>query len=375
MRVLHVMGKSLGGIRQHVASLHGELVQRDVESLIAGPFDVMRGLAPQDVAFDVPRVTKPLSIIRSVRAIRRASADCDVIHAHGITAGQLALWSQRGRKAKPVVVTLHNIVDPFVAGRKYRYMRAIEKRIIKKADHIICPSAFALAHLVDVNEYETKSTVILPVGREVSIKARELAKEQAPLVRKSFGIDDDVPLAVCVARYDPQKDLPTLIEAFSMVVKENPRARLFIAGTGTDSHRSAIQKHIDSLKMNHAISLIGYVDQPDALMACAQLMVLSSRYETVPLVLLESLQLGTPVVMTEVGIASEILDGSCGTYVPVGDSQAMATAIQTWFDPAKQNTIDTTSRELRANEFVDRDTCVAPIITIYEQLCSIKGSH
>lgn len=363
------MGKSLGGIRQHVASLHAELVARDITSKITGPFAVMRGLAPQDSGFPVPRVSRPWSLITCIRQIRKDSREVDVIHAHGITAAQLAMWSQRGNAhKKPVVVTMHNIVDPSVVGRKYKLMRWVEKRIIAQADHVICPSEFARQHLIGVNDNNTQSSVILPVGREVSHIARKLAHEQAPRLRYSFGIDDDVPLVVCVARYDPQKDLPTLIDAFSFVVKEIPRARLFIAGTGPDHHRSSIQKYIDTLRLNHAVSLIGYVDQPDSLIASAELMVLSSRYETVPLVLLESLQLGTPVVMTRVGIATEILDGTCGEHVEIGNSRAMADAIIQWCIAKKSSVDDQAIREARADAFVDRTSCVDPIVTIYSQL-------
>lgn len=251
-------------------------------------------------------------------------------------------------------------------------MRYFERRILNRVNYIICPSAYALNHLVGITKKDLNSSVVLPVGRSLSETARNLASEQAPSMRQSFGIDEDVPLVACVARYEKQKDLPTLVDAFVEVLKALPRARLFIAGTGSDSDRVSIQRYIDSRRVNHAVSLIGYVNQPDVLIASAQLMVLSSIYETVPLVLLESLQLGTPVVMTDVGIASEILNGENGQFVPVGDSAALAQAIQTWCERASSNTIDVHSLRDSADTFVDRDACVNPIIQIYESLAHNK---
>jgi glycosyltransferase involved in cell wall biosynthesis len=258
-----------------------------------------------------------------------------------------------------------------VAGKKYAAMRFLERRIIRQTDHIICPSAFALAHLETFTN-KISSSVILPIGRSLSDTARKLAHEQAPGLRQSFGVDDDVPLAVCVARYDIQKDLPTLIDAFEIVMKSYPRARLFIAGSGTDHDRTVIQKHIDKRGVNHGVSLIGYTDQPDTLIAASDVMVLSSIYETVPLVLLEALQLGTPVVMTDVGIAGEILHMPLGQYVPVRDVAQLAQAIETWCSADAANTIDAhrKTREATADSLLDRDACVIPVIDIYQHVIS-----
>lgn len=64
MRILHIVGRSKGGIRQHVHALNSELKSKNIESTVIAPHGTMDGLSPADITYVDPRILHPLSILK-----------------------------------------------------------------------------------------------------------------------------------------------------------------------------------------------------------------------------------------------------------------------------------------------------------------------
>ena len=136
-----------------------------------------------------------------------------------------------------------------------------------------------------------------------------------------------------------QKDFPTLLIAFSRLVKHR-HARLIVLGKGpllpellALARKLGIPGHVD---------FPGFVENPYAYLARARLFVLSSRHEGIGNVLVEAMACGCPVVSTDCPFGpSEILEGGrWGELVPVGDPVALAEAmIRTMDAPPKRETL------------------------------------
>jgi len=126
----------------------------------------------------------------------------------------------------------------------------------------------------------------------------------------------------------PQKDFPTLIQAFAHVRRAYP-ARLLILGEGEE--RPALEALVRQLGLEQDVSLPGFAVNPYPYMARASLFVLSSRWEGLPGVLIEALYCGAPLVATDCpsGPREILRDGQYGQLVPVGDVTALAQAIET----------------------------------------------
>jgi glycosyltransferase involved in cell wall biosynthesis len=143
------------------------------------------------------------------------------------------------------------------------------------------------------------------------------------------------PIVLGVGRLVPQKNFPLLIDAFAEIRRERD-ARLVILGEGPE------RAHLEALVQRHgleeSVALPGFVDNPYACMARASVFVLSSDFEGLPTVLIESLGVGTPVVATdcESGPREILRDGALGELVPVGNVQALARGIaQTLASPRR----------------------------------------
>jgi glycosyltransferase involved in cell wall biosynthesis len=129
---------------------------------------------------------------------------------------------------------------------------------------------------------------------------------------------------LAVGRLTPQKDFPTLLHALARLP---PDLRLVILGEG--SERAALEALAAQLGLLSRVALPGHVENPFAYLARARACVLSSRFEGFPLVLIEALACGCPVVSTDCpyGPAEILAAGRYGALVPVGDAPALADAI------------------------------------------------
>lgn len=154
------------------------------------------------------------------------------------------------------------------------------------------------------------------------------------------------PVIITLGRLVEVKDHRTLIAAFARLAPER-QARLVIFGDGPLS--SELEKHAAELGVQDKILFAGYVGNPAACYAIADLFVLSSRSEGFGNVLVEAMSAGVPVVSTDAphGPREILADGRYGALVPVGDAGALAAAIE----KTLEHPIETALLRSRANDF------------------------
>lgn len=136
---------------------------------------------------------------------------------------------------------------------------------------------------------------------------------------------------VCVARLSAQKGLPLLVEAAARLADE-PHFSLHIVGDG--EQRSAIEAQIMRLGLGDRIRLLGWRSPQDVLreVAGAKALVLPSFAEGLPVVLMEALALGRPVIATAIAGIPELVDSENGWLVPSGCAEALADAMRDALD-------------------------------------------
>jgi glycosyltransferase involved in cell wall biosynthesis len=133
------------------------------------------------------------------------------------------------------------------------------------------------------------------------------------------------PYIVSVGRLSPEKDFSTLLKSFHDVKEAIPH-NLLILGEGP--MRGQLEEMVDSYDLRQRVLLAGYIENPYTVIAGADLLVSSSKWEGLPTVLIEALALGTKVVATDCAGSREVLqDGNLGVLVPVGNEPALSQAI------------------------------------------------
>src|SRR5207245_7570647 len=142
-------------------------------------------------------------------------------------------------------------------------------------------------------------------------------------VRARLGLPPDTPLAANVAALVAPNDQHTLIRAAQVARAARDDLHWVIAGEG--ELRGALEAALARLGIGDRVHLLGYVPQADALIAEADVLVMSSKEEGLGSVVLHALALGKPVVATRAGGLPEIVPEPW--LVPVGDAGALAATV------------------------------------------------
>ena len=131
---------------------------------------------------------------------------------------------------------------------------------------------------------------------------------------------------VFVGRLSPEKDIPTLLRAVAIAVKEEPSFRLHLAGAGPSL--SELKSLTEQLELNQQVTFLGQTNDVAGVLAKASLLVLPSLTEGISLALLEAMARGIPVVATTVGGNTEVvIDGETGLLVPPQSPSELAAAM------------------------------------------------
>ena len=174
----------------------------------------------------------------------------------------------------------------------------------------------------------------------------DFAERVAESIDDAWFSDPQVPILLAVGRISGQKDYDTLLRAFA-IASEKRELRLAIIGDqaskGAKSSRTErLRRLAKELKIDDNLRFLGVKTNPVRFMARSSLLVLSSRWEGLPNVLLEALACGTPIVSTDCpnGPREILAGGTYGRLVPVGDPKSLAAAIlQTLQSPPDPNSL------------------------------------
>ncbi len=320
-RLALVLATSTGGVGQHVRSVSAALVQAGAQVLVCGPaatdelFDFSAGgaaFAPVEIAPGL----RPLADLRAARRLRRLTAHCEVVHAHGLRAGLVALLAGTGRRG-PLVVTWHNRV--LATGLRARALTPLERRVARGADVGLGASEDLVARIRrfggrDVRLSEVAAPLLPPPARPASVVRAELGAADRPLV-------------LAVGRLHPQKGFDVLIQAAARWRDRTPTPYVVIAGDGPLRSRLAD----DIVATGAPVVLLGRRDDVADLLAAADVVVLPSRWEARSLVAQEALRAGRPLVATSVGgVPGLVADGA--VLVSPDDPVALDLAVRRLLD-------------------------------------------
>ncbi len=170
---------------------------------------------------------------------------------------------------------------------------------------------------------------VVHAGIDVERFAAGAGADARPAARAAFGLpvdSTDAPVALVAARLAPAKGHDDLLAALPAVLASVPRLQVLLAGEGPLA--GALAERLRREGLEGRVRLLGHVEEMAGLYAAADLVVLPSRVEGLPSVLLEAYAARRAVVATDVGgIPEALTDGMEGRLVPAGDRAALAAAM------------------------------------------------
>ncbi|WP_029040210.1 glycosyltransferase family 4 protein [Cucumibacter marinus] len=328
LSVLQVLRAPVGGLFRHVRDLTEALAARGhkvgvlVDSLTADSQTAPRLEALEaHAALGIHKMPMPRLIGAADLGASGHIADLadelgvDVIHGHGAKPG---FYTRLGRRQPGPVVfyTPHGGVLHFAPGSlQGRLFHFLERRLISRSDGIFFESEFARTAYAEI---------VGDPGDRAEVVHNGLPEADFEPVPSSDAFD-----FVYVGELRDLKGIDVLIDAIACL--DQP-ARLLVAGDGPDAE--ALKAKVHSLDLQASIHFAG-AQPAREMFAKARCVVVPSRKESLPYIVLEGIAAGKTVIATNVGGIPEIFGDTSGDLVPAGDAEALATSLARWqSDPA-----------------------------------------
>lgn len=243
----------------------------------------------------------------------------DVLHTHGYKANILIAGMSRKRRKLPVLATLHGFTSMRMLSRMRAYEIA-ERAALKRADHVAAVSQ----SLVDRWDLERRYA-----GR-LSIVHNGLPVDESEPSTPPDAVSDFIDGRRCVlaaGRLSPEKGFDVLLDALGSLRHAGFDVRLVLAGEG--GGRAELEEQARTLGIEDAVLLPGYVDAVGKIAHVFDAVAIPSRSEGLPVILLEALFAGVPVIATDVGEMPAVLrDCGGGTCIAPEDAPALARRLE-----------------------------------------------
>lgn len=322
-----VLGPSGGGIRRHVRFLASRPPPGFETLGVWGPAD----LAPYFAGLG----------FHTLRGRWRTPSGAHVVHVHGLTAGRLTLGPLRA----PVVLTVHTDIETQGRTARSRLLRTLARVVAARADAVIAVSERVALSF-------PRARIIAPAVEPLPPPSR--SRED---VRAAMGTPPGRTVVITIARLHRDKGLEGFVTA---VGAAGGAVEGWICGEGPERERLGAL-----VGAGGPVRLLGHRDDVADLLGAADVFALTSVGEAYGIAVLEALQAGLPVVVTDVGALREIV-ADAGLVVPAGDQHAFANALRRLVH--EQELRETLGARARARRWPSPEDLVAQTGKVYEEV-------
>ncbi len=316
MRILQICSaRDIGGGEKHLADLANQLSRRghDVFAALAPASPVRAELTEilPDKIIELP-MRNALNLSTAVKLARLVrDHEIDIVHAHLARDYPMAALA-KGRSRAKLVLTRH-VLFP---------LSRIHKLTLRRTSRVIAVSEAVADSLGAQKIFAPGKIVLIHNGIDFS----RFEQLRMPEVQKrKFRIGT-------IGHLAPIKGTEDFVRAAAEVCGHRADVEFVIAGEDKSNggeNRAHLEKLITELSANEQIKLLGWVEDVPGLLSTFDLFISPSRAEPFGLSIVEAMAAGTPVIATASEGACEIIqDGETGRLVPIGDSHALAEAIQ-----------------------------------------------
>jgi len=335
VRMLHIITRMIraGADENTLYTVKGLDPRRYQVDLAVGEgsdFELLRGHDPARVHYlpDLTRDPHPIkdvvALIRLARLIRRGGYQ--IVHTHTAKAGFLGRLAAALVGTPIIVHTVHGITFSQNQSPPLRAFYVLLERIAGRFTHQFVTvgedmrRSWIRAGIGDPRAYET---IYSGMPLEEFLEAGQMTGEERDELRASLGYEPQHQLAMMAARLEACKGHTYLFEAVARVRPAHPDLRVIILGDGP--LRAELERRTRELGIDDIVRFMGHRTDFPQLLPAADLSVLTSLWEGLPRVLVQSAAAGRPILTFDVEGAWEVVrDGENGLIVPSRDVDALS---------------------------------------------------
>jgi|SRR5579859_1410813 len=362
MKVAHVLtrGDVLGGAQSHVRELSLELrrLGHDVTVITGAPGIFTDQLRQAEIPWlEVSSLVRPLRPHRDLAAFIQLSGILrrlkpDLVCAHTAKAGSL------GR----AVARLHNIPSVFTPHGWSMFDRTSLQwnPLFGWAESLAGRLGTRVINVCEFEREFARQWRVRPAN-VLDVVHNGIAEMPMTRVRP---VDTQPPLIAMVARFAPQKDHATLLQALSGLLAM-PWALLLV---GAGELESTIRAQVAALGLDHRVRILPPETNVGHLLMEAQIYVLSTHFEALPISILEAMRAGLPVIATNVGgISESVREGQTGLLTRQADVDGLRKALARLIaDPALRLAMGSAGRHLWSAQFTASEMA-ARTVEVYKR--------
>ena len=346
-----------------------------------GPFSEAAGALGVRCLFvpELVRPVRPLADVRAVRALTRLFREggYDVVHTHSSKPGVVGRIAARRAGVPAVVHTVQGFAFP-AAGPLARGLFAAAERLAgRRCDAVVCMHPDDAAICTDRLAVPAAKVRLLPNGVDPFLRKPLSAFERNSIRAEAFGVGPGEngrgPKVVgMVGRLWPQKDPLTFVEIVRRLVAAGAAATGGpVTGVliGDGDLRPAVEAAARDAGLGDRFQLLGWRDDAARLAAACDLFCLPSRWEGLPVSILEALSAAVPVVASDIpGNRAAVEEGGDGLLCPPGDPAAFAEAIRSLLADDDRRAAFGDVARARVRERFDVTDRVRRLVDLYREL-------
>ncbi len=256
---------------------------------------------------------------RLARALRRHNVD--LIHAHQYTPFFYGVTARFLYRRPPMLFTEHGRAFPDYPRPKRKLANRV---LLGRRDRVVAVGE-AVRRALIVNEGIPAPRIDV-IYNGIAVPADAPSADDRAAARREMDVEDGDFVLLQVARLDALKDHATAVRTLEAVANRRPDVRLVLVGEGPELSR--IQRLVHERGLEPRVRFLGLRTDAARLLAGADVALLTSVSEGIPLTLLEAMARRLPVVSTDVGGVAEVVeDGVTGLLAPSGDAEALASHV------------------------------------------------
>jgi glycosyltransferase involved in cell wall biosynthesis len=312
---------------------------------------------------DLAAVTRLYRLIRQVRP--------EIVHTHMAKAGTAGRLAARLAGVPLVLHTYHgHVFHSYFGPLKTAVFLNIERLLSRLSDRLIAVGHNQRQDLIRYRVASPDKIVSVPLGLE--IESMLGADSERGRLRAELGLDRADKLVGIVARLVPIKAHEVFLQAADQVRRLVPRARFLVVGDG--ERRAELEHYTRQLGLDDTTFFLGWRRDMRAVYADLDAVVLSSLNEGSPVAIIEAMAAGRPVISTDVGGVSEVVEsGRSGLLVPPRDAAALANAVTLVLsDPVAANRMGQAAREAVYPKY-SSSRLISDLEQLYLSLARAKG--
>ncbi|NDV48036.1 MULTISPECIES: glycosyltransferase [unclassified Salipiger] len=322
-RILYVIDSlKFGGAEMLLLGLLDAARDRGCEAHVAyftpGPLEAR--VAERDVGMtrlSTRGLRDPRALARCMKLIRDWRPD--IVHSHLIKSDLVGQTAAR-LSGVPRIITLHN-TDPW---REKKAKSLMYRTITAGADACIGVSDRVANHVARTGGFRAERIETIVNG--IDLHHFDPARTQ-PLDLARYGVQPGAKVVAVIGSLTPQKDHENFLRSAAILAQRVPQAVFLVVGEGPLGPQIEAQARGLGLGPERLI-LTGAISRMRELLAALDVMVVSSAWEGLPMVLLEGMAMQCAVASTDVGGIPDVLeDGRSGRLVPAHDPEALAQAV------------------------------------------------